>query len=154
MESIVLNELRHDGMRRIKIIGDVPVNDRRFDRFERLIPPAARERAVYDEKPDKLLNIYSLEISFPVFGPHEVFYHGPKGFRRFMFVHYAYAAKISQCIELARDAFFIGTHFLPRNAYVATLPNGAEDGMEIHGLTLFEAAWMPSQCAAVGGRDG
>jgi hypothetical protein len=153
MESIVLNELGHDGMRRIKIVSDVPVMADRFDRFERLIPPAAREKAVYEEKPDSLLNIVSLTIRFPVYGPYEVFYPSPKKFRRFMFVHFDYASRVSECIKLARDAFLSGTSYPPMYAYVTTLPNGADEFMTVHGCELFAVDWMPSNCVAVGGCD-
>jgi len=84
----------------------------------------------------------------------EVAYLSPKKFRRFMFVHFAYAARVSSCIELARTEFFARTRFAPRDAYVQVGPQNAEIGMDVHGCILQVAEWMPAQCVAVGGRDG
>lgn len=149
-DEVVLNTLGHDGMRKIKIIGDDAINP---ERYRYLIPAKAAEKAVFEERPDPLLNIHSLEISFPVYGPHDVFYPSPKGFRRFMFVHFDYARRVSDCIKLARDGFISGTGFPPMYAYVATLPSGADEWMVVHGCELFVAEWMPSNCVAVGGCD-
>lgn len=151
MKEITINELTHDGMRRVKIIGDVAIN---AAQYQHLIPLAARDRVAYAPSCDDLLGIFSLEMTWPVYGPWDVTYLSPKKFRRFMFVHFAYAERVSQCIELARDAFFIGTRYKPGYVYVASMPKGVEDGKEVHGCLLFEAEWMPANCVAVGGRNG
>jgi hypothetical protein len=114
----------------------------------------ARDRVVYAPGCDELLGIFSLEITWPVYGPWEVAYLSPKKFRRFMFVHFAYGERVSNCMEMARDEFFARTHFAPRDVYVQELPKGAEIGMDVHGCILQVAEWMPAQCVAVGGRDG
>lgn len=150
MEDIVINELGHDGMRHIKIIGDVQIS---AGRYLYLVPEIAREHLECQPSHDDLLGLFSLYMTFPVYGPWDVFYHSPKGFRRFMFVHFAYAERVSGCIEMARDAFFIGTHCLPRDAYLAELLPGAEIGMDVHGCILQVAEWMPAQCVSVGGCD-
>lgn len=150
MIEIVKNELGHDGMRLIKIISDAAID---AGRFQYLVPPAARERAVFSAGIDGLLWTHSLEISFPVYGPYEVFYPSPKGFRRFMFVHFDYASRVSECIKLARDAFVRGMFFPPMYAYISTLPEGADEFTTVHGCELFSAEWMPSNCVAVGGCD-
>ena len=101
---------------------------------------------------DQALGIFSLELTWPVFEPYDFFCQGLRGFRRLMVVNYAYAERVSDCIELARRAFFAGTRFAPGFAFVRELPKGAEGGMDVHGLYLFMAEWMPEQCVAVGGR--
>ena len=151
MEEITINELTHDAMRRVKIVGDVALD---AAQYQDLIPLAARDRAVCVPGLDDLLGIFYLEITWPVYGPWEVFYYGPKKFRRFMFVHFAYAERVSSCVEMARDEFFARTHFAPRDAYLQELPNKAEIGMNVYGCILQAAEWMPAQCVAVGGRDG
>lgn len=151
MQEIIINELTHDGMRRIKIIGDVEIS---AARYQVLVPVEALSRLVCVPGYDDLLGLFSLEMTFPVYGPYEVFYQGPKGFRRFMFVNFAYAERVSNCIELARTEFCARTHFAPRDAYVRDLPKGAELWMDVHGCILQAAEWMPAQCIAVGGRDG
>lgn len=150
MNEIVMNELGHDGMRQIKIISDVQISG---DQYLYLIPEIAREHVDFGHKHDNLLGLFSLYISFPVHSMWDVFYHSPKEFRRFMFVHHIYAERVSQCIEMARDAFFASTHFLPMYAYLAELLPGAEIGMDVHGCILQVAEWMPKNCVAVGGCD-
>jgi hypothetical protein len=41
----------------------------------------------------------------------------------------------------------------PRFAYVSKLPNGVENGVEVDGVMLFEAEWMPPRHVAVGWLD-
>jgi hypothetical protein len=151
MEEITINELMHDGMRRVRIIGDAVID---AARYQDLIPLAAREWVMYAPGCDELLDLFSLEITFPVYGPWEVAYLSLKKFRRFMFVHFAYAERVSSCIKLARTEFFARTYFVPRDAYVQVGPPNAEIGMDVYGCILQVAEWMPAQCVAVGGRDG
>lgn len=103
---------------------------------------------------DAALGLYSLELTWPVFEPYEVFCYGPKRFRRFMFVNFCYAERVSEAINLAASEFFARTHFTARDAFVCELPRGAEVGMLVHGVILQAAEWMPAECVAVGGRDG
>ena len=150
MEKIICNELTHDGMRRVKIIGDAVINE---TRYQDLLPLEALDRVLYAPGRDDQLGLFSLEMKFPVDGPWEVFYYGPKGFRRFMFVNFQYAECVSSCVEIARNEFFIRTHFTPRDAYVAKLPEDVEIWTDVHGCILQVAEWMPAQCVAVGGLD-
>ena len=112
----------------MKIVGDAALD---AAQYQDLIPLAARDWVVCVPGLDDLLGIFSLEITWPVYGPWEVFYYGPKKFRRFMFVHFA-----------------------PRDAYLQELPNKAEIGMNVYGCILQAAEWMPVKCVAVVGRDG
>lgn len=41
----------------------------------------------------------------------------------------------------------------PRFAYVRTMPRGVDDGVEVDGMMLFAAEWMPPRCVAVGWID-
>jgi hypothetical protein len=157
MEEVLVNELTHDGMRRVKLIGDVPFDGER--------PVAALWRhGVYVAEmsvgkrqvrawSDAVLSLHYFEMVYPVYGPCEVMCFGEIKLRRLMFVNFAYAAKVSECIELAKLEFFAGTHFAPRDAFVRELPKQAELWMDVHGLILHEAEWMPAKCVAVGGRS-
>lgn len=150
MQAMTINNLSPDGMRRMKIIGDAEIQTAKY---EVLIPAEARPLAVFVPGCDDVLGLFSLEITFPVYGPCDVFYHGPKKFRRLMFVNFAYAARVSDCIELARAEYFARTHYAPGYAFVQSLPEG-KDGELIHDCVLLSAEWMPARCVAIGGRDG
>jgi hypothetical protein len=151
MEEIMINELTHDGMRRVKVIGDAPLS---VSMYQAAVPCEARDRAKLISGGDGLLGLFSLEVTWPVYGPIMFAICGPKKFRRLMVVNFIYEERVSDCIELARIMFFAGTHFAPKYAFLLDLPNGAEDCMDVHGCILLQAEWMPARCVAVGGRDG
>lgn len=150
MQKMTVNELAHDGWRRLKIVADAVIN---VDAYLRHVPLVAREHLVANHGHDELLDLFSLELLYPIYGPYEVMIHSHKKFRRLMFVHHVYARRVSECVDLARIEFFSGTHFVPRYAYAQKLPQGATDGMEVHGCIFLEAEWMPANCIATGGCD-
>lgn len=150
IEEVVTNELRHDGMRRVKVIADAVIDS---GRFRELIPLEGRERAQLVPGDDEGLGIFSLEILWPVYGPVEFAVLGPLKFRRLMVVNFCYAARVSEAIHLAAAEYFARTHFIARDAFVRDLPQGAEVGMLVHGVILQAAEWMPAHCVAVGGRN-
>ncbi len=150
MQKMTVNELTDDGWRRLKIVGDAEMD---VERYLRHVPLVARAHLVSERGKDDLLNLFSLEMRFPVYGPYRVMIHGPKKFRSLMFVHNVYAKRVSECIDLARIEFFAGTRFAPAYAFVQSLPKGATDGMDVHGCILLAAEWMPANCVATGGCD-
>ncbi len=150
MRKMTINELTHDGWRRLKIVGDAVID---VEPYMRLVPLAAREHMVTNHGQDDLLGLCSLEMLYPVYGPFDFMIHSHKKFRRLMFVHTIYAKRVSECIDLAKVEFYCGTRFKPGYAFVQKLPRGAEDWMDVHGCVLLEAEWMPSSCVATGGCD-
>ena len=151
MEEIVINELTHEGVRRVKVIGDAAIL---VSRYQAMVPREAFVRAPVDvaSSRDDALGLFSAELTWPVFEPYEIFNYGPRRFRRLMMVNFVYAGRVSDCIYLAVINYFSGTRFMPGYAFVSELPRGAEDGMCVHGVQLFEAEWMPARCVAIGGR--
>lgn len=150
MQIMTINELTHDGWRRLKIVGDAAID---VEQYLRYVPLVAREHLVANNGHDDLLGLFSLEMLYPVYGPYRVMIRGPKKFRNLMFVHHVYARRVSECIDLAKVEFFAGTHFVPSYAYVQKLPNGTENGMDVHGCIFLMAEWMPANCVATGGCD-
>ena len=148
MEEVVVNELTVDGMRRVKVVSDAALDEARF---RELIPLEGRERAVFVPGGDEGLGIFSLEVLWPVYGPAEFAVLGPLKFRRLMVVNFCYAGRVSEAIKLAVSEFLSRTHFAARDAFVRDLPQGAENGMLVHGVILQAAEWMPAGCVAVGG---
>jgi hypothetical protein len=150
MQKMTINDLTHDGWRRLKIVGDAVID---VDAYMRHVPLVACEHLVTNYGQDELLGLFSLEMLFPVYGPYQVMIHSLKKFRSLMFIHNVYAKRVSDCIDLARTEFFAGTRAVPAYAFVQKLPKGAEDGMEVHGCILLAAEWMPAHCVATGGCD-
>lgn len=151
MRKMTINELTHDGWRRLKIVSDAEIHD--VDAYLRYVPMQAQSHLVASPGRDDLLDLHTLELRYPIYEAFDVMYHGPKKFRRFFFVHGVYAKRVSECIDLARIEFLAGMGFAPIYAYVQMLPGGAENGMDVHGCILFEAEWMPANCVAAGGCD-
>lgn len=152
MEEVLVNELGHDGMRKI-----VAMSDRSMlpgmDRWLGIVPECARDLAVYDETQDAALGIFQLEIKWPVYEVFEVAIDSPKKFRRVIMVHYKHAERVSDCIKLAVDAFERGIFCRPKYAWVREIPPGAEDGMQVHGVLLLKGEIAPANCVLVGGME-
>lgn len=148
MEEVVINELGHDGIRRLKIIGDYADM---FPRFYSLVPACARDKVQMDDSKDQALGIYSMEITWPVFEPFDIAIGGPNKFRRVMVVHYQYAERVSECIRLAVEAFMAGAKMFPKYAWVREIPKGAEEFREVHGVMLISGEIAPANCVVVGG---
>jgi len=155
MRQVTTNKLSHDGMRQVKIIGDsaFAADDAvtALWQYGIQVPELSVAKMQVEAAADADLGLFSLDVTWAVYGPWEVQYLSPKKFRRFMFVHYLYAERVSTCIEMAWEQFFIRTHFAPRDAYVAELSKGMAMGMDVHGCILQAAEWMPARCVAVGG---
>lgn len=151
MQEVILNVLTHEGMRVVKVLSDSPLT-LALSRWEREMPAITEGRVFISENCDQALGLFSVELRWPVFGRVDVAYPGLKRFRRFMMVHYSYATRVSECIRLAVDSFFVCTHFRPGYTFVRSLPQGIENGTEVDDVILIEAEWMPARCVAVGGR--
>lgn len=150
MQQVVTNILRHDGMRYLKVISDAPF-DELYPLWKKYVHVIAREIMQRLITEDKDLGIFTMEVTWPMFGSIEVFNKSPKIYRRFIAVNYAYGSKVSECIKLAVDTFIVGTNCFPKLAYVRELPKGAEENMEVHGVTLIESEIAPENCVLVGG---
>lgn len=148
MRKMVVNELAHDGMRRLKVVGDTVLD---AERYLAMVPERARELATLTPGRDDAFG-FSLELMYPIFEPYEVMLHSRMQFRRLFFVHYSYGSRVSECITLARSEFLRRTGSAPMFAFVPGLP---EDlfGSVREGCVLIQAEWMPARCVAVGGCD-
>jgi len=72
--------------------------------------------------------------------------------RRFMVWRLQEGERVSDAILCAASTFSHAVGFLPKFAFVRTLPEKAEWGQDVHGCLLFAAEWLPKNCVAVGGR--
>lgn len=162
MEEIVINELTHEGMRRVRVMGDSPFTPspqpspegRGGRRWERGIPLIAMDRLQVVNSHDETLGLYMMELTWPVFEPVDILNFGPRRFRRLMMVHYSYAERVSECIRLGVEEFMVRTRWMPGYAFISEIPNGAEDCMHVHGVELLQSEWMPQRCVAIGGHHG
>ena len=91
MNKAVANFLGHDGMRIVRIIGDKEISQ---ERYLALAGVEARSLVMFKPAVDELLDIHSLEMNWPIYGPFEIAIHGPKKFRSLMFVHFSLASPV------------------------------------------------------------
>jgi hypothetical protein len=75
------------------------------------------------------------------------------GWRPFFFVHRSYGTGVRDCARIGVEAWERARRNDEggmMNAFVKTLPKGAESGAELGGCHLFEAEWMMPGVVAVG----
>jgi hypothetical protein len=149
MIEVVENVLGHDGIKFVKVLSSVGEKIH----FRRFVPvyllkqcPQVVEAA---QSVDQGLGIVTTEIRYPICG-HEKIEVGDGDIRDFVVVNFRYGTRVSDCIRLGVEGFWIGTKRAPEQAFVGKMPKSAEDGVEVHGVQLFEAEWMMESCVAVG----
>lgn len=57
--------------------------------------------------------------------------------------------RVSDAIRAARELFELRTGQAASYAFVRTIPNKAEEGMDVHGCVLIQAEWAPEKCVVV-----
>lgn len=60
------------------------------------------------------------------------------------------AGKVSPVILAAAEAFALATGLDPEFCFLRQLPPGAEEFIEVRGMTLIQADWVPAGQVAVG----
>lgn len=58
--------------------------------------------------------------------------------------------RVSEKIKAAALEYLQLFHDAPRFAYISRLPSGVGNGVEVDGVMLFQAEWMPPRMVAVG----
>ena len=58
--------------------------------------------------------------------------------------------KVSTAIRDAAHGFTTATNAEAQYAFVRSIPGGAEEFMELDGVVLVQAGWVPARCVAIG----
>lgn len=61
--------------------------------------------------------------------------------------------RVSEKLKEAAFEFLQLFHDAPQHAYISKLPSGVGNGVEVDGVMLFEADWIPSRILVVGWMD-
>ena len=150
MQDVLLNELGADGLRRIRVIGDGPIE---AEPFFGLIPREAEGLVTLSPSVDTLLGLHTLEITWPA---REAFdWPSLPKFRRMVVWTVWEGERMRECICKAADKYERLFGGRPGFAFVGYLPAGAVEGEDVDGApgcTLFHARWLPKRVVAVGGK--
>ena len=103
-----------------------------------------------DEK-DKcgMMNILH-EVNTDLNGPVEIHCEGWPVPKIFVMRKLSSGDRVSEKVNEAALEFLQLFKDAPQFAYISRLPNGVENGVEVDGVMLFEAEWMPPRMVAVG----
>lgn len=88
-----------------------------------------------------------VEIYFPYMGAAQI--RMSQAWKEFFVVHRLYGTGIRDCVRLGMAAW-AHVKRTPEHAFVRRLPGGVENGVEAHGVPLFQAEWMMLDAVAVG----
>jgi len=109
---------------------------------------------------DEKLGVHYLEVVYPYRGPVEIRFpwpvnpvtcpvDEPKMIR--MLAWSINGEKISKCMQEGAAEFASSVGRWPRDAYIKTLPKGAEHGVEVDGVMLLEVDWVLEGYLFIGG---
>ena len=88
-----------------------------------------------------------IEVHFPYMGAAQ--FRVGDAWKEFFVVHRLYGTGIRDCVRLGMAAW-AHVNRIPKHAFVLRLPGGVENGVEEHGIPLFQAEWMMLDAVAVG----
>ena len=143
MIQILVNELRPDGMRRVKVVCDDP--------HPLPFPLKGGRELELHEWDDEALGLHYVEATWPCMGVVDVQLEGMPKFRRLVVWKFMPGERVSEVIRCVADWYFVQTHQRPGYAFLRSLPSGAENGQEVEGVMLMQAEWALPGCVMIGG---
>lgn len=145
MIEVLANDVTLEGMRRVKVVCDEPIEGIRFSPLA-YIPPDANQRGWMDE----LLGLFYLEATWPCREAVSIQCEGWKRAREMVLWKLAPGERVS--VVLTRMMGLFGERFksFPDYAFMRRLPKTIEHGFEVTDVMFVEAQWMPPGCIAVG----
>lgn len=150
MEKIIVNELSHEGMRRVKVISDARID---LQRWLAAVPLEARELIKAELSEDKALGVHHLSMSWPARDKAEFGFS--QRHRRMLVWKILENQRASQAIREAVVAYmrWRGVGVFPKFVFMKSLPKGAENGMLMDDVIILQAEWALEGCVILGGRN-
>lgn len=150
MEEIVYRLVSLDGMVSVKLVSDREISPERMMRF---VTGPCRDYANVNCYPTSALSLFYGEVTFPLRGALELTAEGwrkPKRFAVWKLMKED-GFRVSEVIEFISQWYFVQTKRRPSYAFMKSLPQNAECGMEIDDVMLMQADWALDGCVMVGG---
>jgi len=99
---------------------------------------------------DAMLGLFYAEVVRPYRGPCEMAIESPKKFMRLL-AYGLWGEKVSKCMRDGAQLYASATGRWPGRAYIAQIPQGAEEFVEVDGVMLVQAEWALPGFIFIGG---
>ena len=140
MIEIVVNEITGEGMHRVRVVSDVAP-----------VPFPITHGAEIRRWDDELLGLHYAESTYPCREVVCVQLEGAPKPRKLAVWKLMPGERVSEIISHVANWYFCSAHHRPQYAFMARLPKGVDNGVEVDGVTLLEADWALSGCVMIGG---
>jgi hypothetical protein len=144
--EILLNDVMLDGMRRVKIVSDAPL-----DPYPPALSPFAAQVGKVSHRTwsDDALGLHYLEAIWPCREAITARLEGWKCPRKMVLWKMDPGERVSVALGMMIAAFGERFKFFPDFAFMRRLPKAIENGFEVEDVIFIEAAWVPPGCIAV-----
>jgi hypothetical protein len=142
--EVLANDVTLEGMRRVKVVCDEPIDAIRLSPLA-WIPADANRQGWIDE----LLGLFYLEATWPCREPISLQCEGWKRAREMVLWKLAPGERVSTALKQALGVYAVRFKSFPAYAFMRRLPSTIENGFEAEDMCLFEAEWVPAGCIAI-----
>jgi len=142
MIEILLNDVMLDGMRRVRVVSDAPVDTAALCPYK---PVGACVR----EWRDEALGLHYVEATWACREAVSIRVSGWKCARKMVLWKLQAGERVSEALKDALAVYGERFKSFPAYAFLRRLPRGIEFGFEVEDVMLMDAEWVPAGCIAV-----
>jgi hypothetical protein len=142
--DVLLNDVTLEGLRRVKVVSDEPIDGTALPPPADILP-GAHLRIWSDE----LLGLHYLEATWECREAISILCDGWKCARPMVLWKLRPGERVSVALKEALAVYAVRFKSFPAHAFMRKLPSTIEDGFEVDDMCLFEAEWVPPGCIAI-----
>ena len=142
MIEVLLNDVTLEGMRRVKVVSDAPI-----DPATLTLPSPFKGEGDVRTWSDDLLGLHYLEATWACREAVKIRCEGWTCARNMVLWKLAQGERVSLALKQAVYAWRFKS--FPAYAFMKTMPKTIENGFEAEEMVLFEAEWVPAGCIAI-----
>jgi hypothetical protein len=144
MIEVLVNDVTLEGLRRVKVVSDEPIDG------TALPPPAAILPGAHLRTwSDELLGLFYLEATWECREAISILCDRWKCARPMVLWKLRPGERVSVALKEALAVYAMRFKSFPTYAFLRKLPSTIEDGFEVDDMCLFEAEWVPVGCIAI-----
>lgn len=144
MIEVLANDVTLDGLRRVKVVSDSPLEDDNLSPVVDILPGALRR--IWK---DDLLGLYYMEAKWECREPVLIQCEGWPCARPMVLWKLRPGERVSLALKKAVEVFAYRFKCWPCYAFMRRLPSTIENGHEAEGMYLLQAEWVPSGFIAI-----
>lgn len=145
MIEVLVNDVTPEGMRRVRVVCDEPLEGIRLSPLA-FIPEDSQRRGWMDE----LLGLFYLEATWACREPVRIMLEGQTEGYACVLWKLQPGERVSEVLKCTVALFGERFKCFPQYAFMKKLPKGIEIGFEVDDVMFFEASWVPAGCIVVG----